>query len=222
MSGAFFSLVTALAAQTSAPPPLVFTPPPPVLAYPAPPAPPPPPAPICKKARRAVLNQGSVSEDDYPDEAIRAEQEGTAVARFTVSKSGVPILCTIVQSSESASLDAVTCKFIGERFRFRPALDCKGKPVASEHVQRIRWKFPTLQEYLTGMPEKTMAEIDVDRSGTALNCRIIVPTGQRAQVANGREICDRLMSKPYPVRRDASGAATPYSHYVDFAFPDRP
>ena len=77
-----------------APPPIVSTPvaPPPVItprASPAPPAPPAPPPPRISQAARAKANLSSLfSTDDYPQSAIRNEEQGTTSVRLTVSTDG--------------------------------------------------------------------------------------------------------------------------------------
>jgi protein TonB len=109
-----------------------IAPPPP----PAPPAPPPPP----RVAERAIQRGGSISDEDYPSSSIRNEEQGTAVATFTVGTDGRVVACRA--SGASATLDAETCKLIMRRFRFKPAKDASGQPIEESRSQRVTWRLP--------------------------------------------------------------------------------
>ncbi len=123
----------AVTITASAPP----APPPPP---PAPPAPPPPAAP--KIAQKAVPrgNANSITDDDYPPDAVRNEESGVTTASFVIGTDGRVASCEA--SGASASLDAQTCKLILKRFKFKPALDENGSPVSEKRSQRIRWNLP--------------------------------------------------------------------------------
>jgi periplasmic protein TonB len=108
-------------------------------APPAPPPPPPPPAPP-KVAQKATQKGGSISDEDYPPSSIRNEEAGTAVARFTIGTDGRVTECSA--SGASPALDAETCKLIMRRFRYKPALDASGTPVAESRSQRVTWRLP--------------------------------------------------------------------------------
>ena len=129
-------------------PPIVQTvrdAPPPVITPTAPPAPPaPPPAPPKPKqaAVAATLRSGSISDEDYPSSALRAEAEGTTVARFTIGTDGRVTSCTVTSSSGNSSLDDTTCKLIQRRFRYKPAQDDAGNPVTETKTQRVVWRLP--------------------------------------------------------------------------------
>lgn len=116
---------------------------PPYVAPPAPPAPvpppPPPPAPP-KVATRATLRGGSITNDDYPPAAIRAEEAGTSVATFTVGTDGKVASCNA--SGAGPILDAETCKLIMRRFRYKAAQDTGGSPIAETKTQGVRWVLP--------------------------------------------------------------------------------
>jgi periplasmic protein TonB len=127
-----------------APPPVVTQPTPPPVFVPTPepprPVPPPPPLPKPQVATKAVLRGGSISDEDYPPAAVRNEESGTAVATFTIGTDGKVASCNA--SGASASLDAETCKLIIRRFRFKPALDASGQPIAETRTQRVTWRLP--------------------------------------------------------------------------------
>lgn len=121
---------------TQATPPPIFQPTP----EPPRPAPPPPPPPPPAVASKATLRGGSISDEDYPPAAIRAEEQGTAVATFTIGTDGRVTTCSA--SGAGPILDAETCKLIQRRFRFRAAQDASGNPIAETRTQRVTWRLP--------------------------------------------------------------------------------
>ena len=138
--------------RTNTPPPPVTTvnvAPPPQITYTAPPAPPapaaPPPPPPPKKVEpaRARANLSSyVSNDDYPQDAIRNEQQGTTRFRLDVGPDGRVANCTVTGSSGSSSLDNTTCRLMRSRARFTPATDSSGAKTADSVSGAIRWVLP--------------------------------------------------------------------------------
>ena len=94
-----------------------------------------PPAPL--KAVREVF-----SDTDYPDAAIRNEEEGTVGIRFLVGTDGVVRDCKIVETSGSALLDLLTCRIWTTRARFKPATDKVDKPLPSLSFTRVTWRLP--------------------------------------------------------------------------------
>ena len=90
---------------------------------------------------RSAPLAGLISADDYPIEALRNDEQGTAVARLEINEQGRVSKCTISQSSGSASLDAATCRILSTRARFRPAVDGEGRQVADTFTQRITWRL---------------------------------------------------------------------------------
>jgi protein TonB len=129
-------VVTTNVQSTNTLPPLTQSAPP---APPAPPAAPPPPAPP-KVAQKATQRGGSISDEDYPSSSIRNEEAGTSVATFTIGTDGKVASCNA--SGASPTLDAETCKLIIRRFRFKPALDTSGQPIAETKSQRVTWRLP--------------------------------------------------------------------------------
>ena len=129
-------------------PPIISTPiaPPPVItprAPTAPPAPPAPPPPRVSQAARAKGNLVSLfSTDDYPQSAIRNEEQGTTAVRLTIGTDGRVADCQITASSGSNALDAATCSVIKRRARYSPAKDQAGNAVTGSDSTRIRWELP--------------------------------------------------------------------------------
>jgi protein TonB len=83
-----------------------------------------------------------VTDDDYPQDAIRNEQQGTTGFRLEVGPDGRVANCTVTSSSGSSSLDAATCRIMRSRARFTPATDSSGNKVSDTHNGRIRWQIP--------------------------------------------------------------------------------
>jgi protein TonB len=105
--------------------------------------PPPPKAdPPRQPPRAATLRSGSISDDDYPASALRAEAQGTTTARFTIGTDGRVTSCSVTGSSGNSALDQTTCRLIQQRFRFRPAVGADGNPTTETRSQRIVWRLP--------------------------------------------------------------------------------
>lgn len=142
--------------QVAAPPPLVRTNlapapiqvvqtlnPTPPITYTAPPAPPAPPAPRVSQAAKAKGNLLSLfSNDDYPQAAIRSEEQGTTAVRLTIGSDGRVSDCSVTSPSGSTSLDSATCSILRRRARFTPAKDQAGNPISDTYSQRIKWVLP--------------------------------------------------------------------------------
>jgi periplasmic protein TonB len=125
-----------------APPPVV-TPRAPV-APPAPPAPPPPPPPpVTVVPPRSATGdlQGLFRGDDYPQAAIRNDEQGAVTVRLTVGTNGRVSNCSVTSSSGSRTLDSATCRILQSRARFTPARDSQGNPTTDTVTQRIRWQL---------------------------------------------------------------------------------
>ncbi|MGA9580966.1 MAG: energy transducer TonB, partial [Allosphingosinicella sp.] len=103
---------------------------------------------------------GGIDASDYPDGAYRSRRGGTVHLRFTVAPSGRVSDCAVTRSSGSRELDNVTCRLIVRRFRYRPARNAEGRPIASsvigEHVWEVapqppdRWIEPDVEEWDDG------------------------------------------------------------------------
>jgi protein TonB len=108
------------------------------------------------RGTRARWLSGGIDGSDYPDGAYRSRRGGTVHLRFTVAPSGRVSDCAVIRSSGSRELDAVTCRLIVRRFRYRPARNAEGQPIASsvvgEHVWEVappppdRWIEPDIEE----------------------------------------------------------------------------
>ena len=105
-----------------------------------------PPPPAQGSAEVAKRAEGDLvrlfSSDDYPQEAIRRDEQGTVAYKLSVDRRGRVSRCTIVRSSGSTALDRATCSILSRRARFDPARDAEGRRVADTHEGRIRWELP--------------------------------------------------------------------------------
>jgi protein TonB len=109
---------------------------------PLPPTPPPPPPPKFEPAQ-AHANLGSyVSDADYPDAALRSEEQGTTRFRLLVGRDGKVSDCIVTGSSGSSALDAATCRLMKSRARFTPARDASGNATTDSVASAIRWVLP--------------------------------------------------------------------------------
>lgn len=84
---------------------------------------------------------GSIRESDYPRAAIQARKSGTVRIRFVVAPSGRVSQCVVTRSSGSAALDETTCRLIQSRFRYRPARDYTGQPIAETIRGEHEWEL---------------------------------------------------------------------------------
>ena len=94
---------------------------------------------------RATFPQGLPTvfhDEDYPDEAIRNNEQGTVAFALDIGKDGRPTGCSITASSGSSALDAATCWIARQRPRFEPARDKRGRPTTDRISSRIVWKLP--------------------------------------------------------------------------------
>ena len=82
-----------------------------------------------------------ISYEDYPEEALRAEQQGVVEVRLDIGKTGKATGCRILHSSGVPSLDAATCTLLQARAAFAPARDATGKAVADTYDQKIAWRI---------------------------------------------------------------------------------
>jgi TonB family protein len=110
---------------------------------PAPIAPAPPP-PLARGAISSppVHLAGTIMADDYPAAAIRAEQQGNVTIEMAVSATGFVTDCVLIMSSGFPILDATTCAIARRRFRFTPATDSNGRPVAGTATRTVAWRLP--------------------------------------------------------------------------------
>ena len=75
---------------------------------------------------------GAILPSDYPRDLRDRGIGGRVGIVFTVGPNGRVTSCTVTRSSGVLELDALTCRLIQERFRYRPSTDRYGRPIADE------------------------------------------------------------------------------------------
>jgi protein TonB len=93
------------------------------------------------RGTRARWISGGIYDSDYPRAALEARRSGTVRLRFTVAPTGRVSACTVTRSSGSAALDSTTCRLIMSRFRYRPARDGAGRPIADTISGAHEWEL---------------------------------------------------------------------------------
>ncbi|HEX4738155.1 MAG TPA: energy transducer TonB [Allosphingosinicella sp.] len=106
-----------------------------------PPVPPQPPHKSQSARARADLSS-YVHDTDYPDAALRNDEQGTTRFRLQVAADGHVTDCIVTGSSGSSALDAATCRLMKTRARFAPARDSNGNPTNDTVANAIHWVLP--------------------------------------------------------------------------------
>lgn len=83
-----------------------------------------------------------IAADDYPDDAIRAEEQGSVTVKLAIDPRGGVADCHVVRSSGSRALDGATCRVIQRRARYRPAIDSRGYAIAGVDLHTVHWTLP--------------------------------------------------------------------------------
>ena len=82
---------------------------------------------------------GEILPSDYPRGLRERGVGGRVGIVFTVGTNGRVTSCTVTRSSGVAELDALTCRLIQERFRYRPSTDRYGRPIPDEVEGEHDW-----------------------------------------------------------------------------------
>lgn len=85
---------------------------------------------------------GRLRFSDFPPALADAGIGGTVGVRYLVWTDGHVTECEVTRSSGNAQIDALTCRLITERFRFRPSRDSRGRPVPALVVETHTWDVP--------------------------------------------------------------------------------
>jgi protein TonB len=83
--------------------------------------------------------RGRLSFSDLPDGMLQPGARASVGVRYTVTVDGRVGACRAERPSGFPMLDALTCRLIVERFRFRPARDARRRPVPSVIVETHSW-----------------------------------------------------------------------------------
>ena len=82
---------------------------------------------------------GTIRIKDFPKNRRDARNGKSVGVRFTVQPNGRVTGCRIIRTSGSGEDDAITCRLIEERFRYEPARNAAGTPVASQQQWFQKW-----------------------------------------------------------------------------------
>jgi periplasmic protein TonB len=82
---------------------------------------------------------GEIRPRDYPRNLRERGIGGVVGLSFRVEPSGLVSRCTVTQSSGVPELDALTCRLIVQRFRYRPSTDRYGRPIADTVDGEHEW-----------------------------------------------------------------------------------
>ena len=83
--------------------------------------------------------RGKLSFKDLPDGLLAPGQEARVGVRYAVNVDGSVSDCRADEPSGIPQLDALACRLIEQRFRFRPARDRAGHPVSTTIVEAHSW-----------------------------------------------------------------------------------
>lgn len=75
---------------------------------------------------------GTLSFGDLPEGTLAMGQEASVRLTYTIEANGRISRCEVSRPSGVAAIDANTCRWMQQRFRYRPALDRRGRPVRAE------------------------------------------------------------------------------------------
>jgi TonB family protein len=92
-------------------------------------------------AHPARHRSGAIMDTDYPSAALNRMAQGRVRIVFTITEEGRVEGCEIVASSGHAALDEPSCAIVADRYRYRPARDEGGRPVAQIGVATIIWRM---------------------------------------------------------------------------------
>jgi len=83
---------------------------------------------------------GRIKPSDTPGALFDAPFSGTTRALVLIDARGAVADCRTLRSSGSPALDALTCRLISTRFRFRAARDPAGRPVPGQIIYEHDWE----------------------------------------------------------------------------------
>ena len=91
---------------------------------------------------KAVKIAGEInSARDYPIATRDLRINDYVIVAVSVGADGRPTGCRVSRASKDAQANTVTCQLALTRFRFKPATDAGGKPVASVYGWRQSWFY---------------------------------------------------------------------------------
>jgi TonB family protein len=106
---------------------------------------------------------------DYPPESVRLGEEGAVILRVSVSETGAVVDVQLHRSSGYPRLDEAAINIVRRRFRYTPARDAQGKPVAAVIHQGVKWTLedsdaPTRQPIPGSCRDEPVTTVDSEHS----------------------------------------------------------
>ena len=83
--------------------------------------------------------RGRLTVADFPDGLIGPGQQASVGVRYTVEIDGRVTGCSVLRSSGFSQVDALACRLITQRFRYRPATNRAGQPVRAVITESHTW-----------------------------------------------------------------------------------
>ncbi|MHA6719712.1 energy transducer TonB [Sphingomonas sp. RS6] len=101
--------------------------------------------PMATKPRLLTPQAQLFTIDDYPDSALRMEQEGRVQVELQVSAQGLVSGCEVAPTSTAVhqSLRLATCDILSRRAKFAPALDAAGQATEGNYPFAMSWALPS-------------------------------------------------------------------------------
>lgn len=93
-----------------------------------------------------VVVRGDFRQSDYPKELRATGPKGVTWAEVIVGTNGRVTSCRITKPSGIPQFDAKTCQILLQRFRYRPARDALGRPIAAPDSFSVDWDYLDLNE----------------------------------------------------------------------------
>lgn len=133
----------------------------------------------------------SIGFEDYPQRALRNNEEGYVSVDVSVSADGAPLSCEITESAGHSALDEVTCRRL-MKARFEPARDPDGVAVAGNFYTSVGWSMPSpgvvpdnrvfvpVAALPNGYVEATSTFLSFDAAGSLATCEIKASSGSKA------------------------------------------
>ncbi|GAA0740586.1 MULTISPECIES: energy transducer TonB [Sphingomonas] len=181
-----------------------------------------------------------ITDDDYPPSAKRQRHEGTVEFRLKVGPGGVPIDCTVTQSSSFDELDERACSLLVRRARFWPARDAAGNAMAFTYTNRFTWRLGSAPPHRNGVGggvgagapippaelqltvarlpsdyrQPVIAAVSFEANQRVVDCRILESSGNSAI---DRAACGQLLSlATAPSSKSGALAAKTAEYIVSF------
>jgi len=85
------------------------------------------------------LVKGRINNGDYPVAVSDTPAPRPLLTRLSIDAAGKVTHCAVTQSSGDPDYDALTCRLVEQRFRFKPARDPHGRPVPSFAEGEHEW-----------------------------------------------------------------------------------